>query len=502
MKWPRLRSPVARSSVTSPATLAALRTPVTLATLLTLNACSVGPAYQRPTVDLPSQWREPAVGAPIGANANDNANADANDNANAHAGIWPAADWWRAFGSSKLDELIAQAERNNDDLGGAIARVREADAQARIAGAALLPTLDADVSATHERAPVTGVGPKVYNVFSPALSASYELDFWGKNRALRDAARAAASASRFDQQTVALTVISSVASTYFQALELRDRIAVAQQNLDNGQKILKGFKAEQLAGTATGLDVAQQETTVALLNAAIPPLLQQFRQTVNTLAVLIGKTPEAVDVDMGTLSGLSNPIVISGLPSQLLSRRPDVAEAEQNLIAANADITVARAALFPSIELTASGGYESGALTSLVSPPNRVYAISAGLTQPIFHGGALRGQVAYSHARYTELLTTYHKTVLTAFSNAESALVATRETAEQQKRQQEAVATARRAFDYAQTQMSAGIVNILTVLNTENALFSAQDELAQVNYLRLQALVDLYTALGGGWHQG
>jgi NodT family efflux transporter outer membrane factor (OMF) lipoprotein len=467
-----------------------------------LCACSVGPVYKRPAMDLPSHWHDSADGAPSpapAANANANANANATANADADAGVWPAADWWRAFGSSQLDELIEQAMRNNDDLAGAIARVREADAEARIAGAALLPTLDADVNATRERAQVSGVGPRVYNVFNPALAASYELDFWGKNRGLRDAARAAAAASRFDRQTVALTVISSVASTYFQALELRDRIAVAQQNLENGQKILKGFKAEQFAGTATGLDVAQQETTVALLNAAIPPLLQQFRQTVNTLAVLIGKTPESLDVDAGTLSALSNPAVAPGLPSQLLSRRPDVAEAEQNLIAANADITVARAALFPSIELTAGGGYESGALTSLVSPPNRVYALTAGLTQPIFHGGALRGQVAYSQARYTELLTTYHKTVLTAFSNAESALVAARQTAEQQKRQQEAVATARRAFDFAQTQMSAGIVNILTVLNTENALFSAQDELAQVNYLRLQALVDLYTALGGGW---
>jgi multidrug efflux system outer membrane protein len=342
----------------------------------------------------------------------------------------------------------------------------------------------------------------VFNAFNPELSASYELDFWGKNRALRDAARAAAAASRYDQQTVALTVISSVATTYFQALELRDRIEVAEQNLENGRKILKGFRLEQSAGTATGLDVAQQETTVALLNAAIPPLLQQFRQTVYALAVLIGKTPESVDVNMGTLTELSSPPVVEGLPSLLLSRRPDVAEAEQQLIAANADITVARAALFPDIQLTAGGGYESSALTSLISPPNRVYSIAAGLTQPIFHGGALRGQVDFSKARYTELLTTYHKTVLTAFSNVEGALVAAQQTAEQQKRQQDAVATARRAFEFAQTQMSAGIVNILTVLNTENALFSAQDELVQVNYLRLQSLVDLFTALGGGWHQG
>jgi NodT family efflux transporter outer membrane factor (OMF) lipoprotein len=340
------------------------------------------------------------------------------------------------------------------------------------------------------------------NAFNPELSASYELDFWGKNRGLRDAARAAAVASRYDRQTVALTVISSVATTYFQALELRDRIQVAQQNLENGQKILHGFRLELSAGTATGLDVAQQETTVALLNAALPPLLQQFRQTVYALAVLIGRTPESIDVDMGTLTNLATPTVVEGLPSQLLSRRPDVAAAEQQLIAANADITVARAALFPNIQLTASGGYGSSALTSLVSPPNRVYALTAGLTQPIFHGGALRGQVAFSKARYTELLTTYHKTVLAAFSNVEGALVATQQTAEQQKRQQDAVATAQRAFEFAQIQMSAGTVNILTVLSTENALFSAQDQLVQVNYLHLQALVDLFTALGGGWHQG
>jgi outer membrane protein, multidrug efflux system len=450
-----------------------------------LGGCSVGPVYERPHIALATEWHESAAG-----------------NTGAAASVWPAADWWRGFGSTQLDALIAEAEHSNDDLAGAIARVQEADAQVRIAGAPLLPSLDAGVTATRERGQVSGVGPRVSNVFNPELTASYELDFWGKNRALRDAARAAAAASRYDQQTIALTVISSVATTYFQALELRDRIEVAQQNLANGRKILKGFKAEQSAGTATGLDVAQQDTAVALLNAALPPLLQQFRQTVYALAVLIGKTPESVDVDMGTLTNMPSPAVVEGLPSQLLSRRPDIAEAEQQLIAANADITVARAALFPSIQLTAGGGYESPALTSLVSPPNRVYSIGAGLLQPIFHGGALRGQVAFSKARYTELLTTYHKTVLAAFSNVEGALVAAQQTAEQQKRQQDAVATARRAFEFAQTQMSAGTVNILTVLNTENALFSAQDQLVQVNYLHLQALVDLFTALGGGWQQG
>jgi len=483
-----------------------------------LAGCSVGTPYRRPDIHLPQAWREPVRedpadgstaatsagttstgAAPAGATS-----AGATSGGAASASVWPAADWWRSFGSARLDELIAEAQRSNDDLAGAIARVQEADAQARIAGAPLLPSLDADASATRERANVTGVAGNrsVFNVFNPELTASYELDFWGKNRALRDTARAAAAASRYDRQTVALTVISSVATAYFQALELRDRIQVAQQNFENGRKILHGLMLEQSAGTATGLDVAQQDTAVALLYAAIPPLEEQFRQTVYALAVLIGKTPESVDVDSGTLTELTGPAVIAGLPSQLLSRRPDIASAEQQLIAANADITAARAALFPSINLTASGGYESIMLSSLVNPANRVYAVSAGLTQPIFHGGALRGELAYSRARYAELLTTYHKTVLTAFGNVENALVAARQTAEQRQRQQQAVASARRAYEFAQAQMAAGTVNVLTVLNTENALFSAQDTLVQVQYAHLQALVDLFTALGGGWHEG
>jgi multidrug efflux system outer membrane protein len=263
--------------------------------------------------------------------------------------VWPDRQWWHGFGSSELDELIAEAERSNDDLAGAMARVQEADAQARIAGAPLLPSVDFGADGTRERAQVTGGGPRVYNIFNPQITASYELDFWGKNRALRAAARAAAVASRYDQQTVALTVVSSVAQTYFQVLEFRDRLEVARQNLDNGRKILHGLNVEQSVGTATGLDVAQQETTVALLDAAIPPLLQQYRQSIYALAVLVGRTPESLDIGDGSLTTLSQPTIVSGLPSQLLARRPDVAEAEQQLIAANADITVARAALFPTL---------------------------------------------------------------------------------------------------------------------------------------------------------
>jgi len=443
--------------------------------------CSVGPAYKRPDIPLPAQWQS----APAPATT-----------------AWPQSGWWHGFGSPQLDELVAEAERSSDDLAAAIARVQEADAQARIAGAPLLPSAEFDASATRQRALASGIGPELGNAFYPQISASYMLDFWGKNRALRDSARAAAAASRYDRETVALTVVSSVAATYFQALEYGDRIEVARQNLATGRKILHGLQLEQSAGTATALDVAQQETAVALIDASIPPLEQQFKQTVYALAILVGKAPEAIEVAGGSLRSLSSPDVVAGLPSLLLARRPDVAEAEQQLIAANADIEAARAALFPSIELTAAGGYESTSLASLVEPANRLYSIGAGLTQPIFEGGALRGQIAYSEARYRELLAAYHKTVLTALGNVESALVAARQTADQLERQRAAVAQARRAYEFSRQQMSAGIVNVLTVLNTENSLFTAEDTLVQVEHARLQALVDLFTALGGGWQLG
>jgi NodT family efflux transporter outer membrane factor (OMF) lipoprotein len=463
-----------------------------VASVAALSAC-LGPNYHRPDIPPPGQWHESAADAtpPV-----------AGSNVQSTYSVWPSAGWWHGFGSTRLDELIEEAEHSNDDLLAAMARVEEADAQARIAGAALLPTLDVGATATRERAPVSGVGPEVFNVFNPAFSASYEIDFWGKNRALRDAALAAAAASRYDRETVALTVVTSVATTYFQVLQARDRIQVAEQNLANGDKVLRGLQAEQSAGTANGLDVAQQATAVALLNAALPPLQQQYRQAVYALAVLVGKTPESIDVDTGSLTELTSPSVAPGMPAELLARRPDVAEAEQNLIAANADIRAARAMLFPNITLTANGGYESGALTSLISPMNRIYDLSGNVLQPIFHGGALIGQVKYSKARYRELLSDYHKTVISAFSNVESALVAARQTAAEEDRQRDAVSKAQRAFSFAQIQMQAGVVNVLTVLNTEDALFSAQDTLVQAQYAHLQSLVNLFVALGGGWKQG
>jgi multidrug efflux system outer membrane protein len=454
---------------------------VTLAATLLLAACSLGPRYRRPDIPPPVTWRSAELSV---------------------AAVWPSADWWQGFNSAELNRLIDAAQHTNDDIAAAIARVREADAQARIAGAPLLPALSASGTATRERQlnVVTG-GTTSGNEFSALLGASYEVDFWGKNRAAFDAARLAAAASRFDRVTIELTVMTSVASTYFQAVELHDRLAVAAANLASAQTTLKGLQLEQTVGTVTALDVAQQATTVAVLSAAIPPLQQQLLQTTDALAILVGKPPEEVSITSAKLADLSEPELAPGLPSELLARRPDIAEAEAQLMAANANIAVARASFFPSIDLTASGGYASTALSTVLNPAGRVFALTAGLTQPIFQGGALTGQYAYSKARYAELLAGYHKTVISAFSNVEDALVALQQTALQQQRQSDAVAKARRAYEITQLQFHAGTINILTVLNTETALFTAEDALVQVKYAHLAALISLFNALGGGWQR-
>ena len=446
-----------------------------------LAACSLGPRYHRPDIPPPAAWVTPA---------------------DASAPEWPTRDWWRGFACADLEELIGKAQLANDDLRAAIARVKQADAQRRIAGAPLLPALNLDASATRARAPTPGgAGFMTGNDFSPLLSASYELDFWGKNRAALAAATASARASRYDRTTVELGVMAGVAGTYFQALELRDRLGIAAANLATATRILAGLRSEETAGIATALDVAQQETVVATLNAAIPPLQQQLRQSIDALAILIGSTPEELDVTHGSLDELGEPPVRPGLPSQLLARRPDVAAAEAQLIAANANIAAARAAFLPSISLTASGGYESAALAQLLTPANRVWSLGAGVMQPIFQGGALLGQYQLARGHYEELLADYHKAVISALANVEDALVAVQQTHEQVQRQQQATRTAQRAYEFAEKQMHAGTISVLTLLNTETALFSARDALAQAKYAHLQALLALYQALGGGWQQ-
>ena len=453
-----------------------------------MSACSLGPAFHHPIDPAPRAWVM-TPGPTPGAIAH------------AAAPAWPKPGWWHGFGSEPLDRYIAAAQTHNQDIAAAIAQVHEADADARIAGAPLLPSVALQATASRQKSfsPFSGTTSAAHTEYAPLLTASYELDFWGRNRSLRRAAVAELRASRYNRHAVALTVVTSVALTYFQSLELRDRLRVAQDNWSNAQHVLDDIELEARVGTATALDVAQQAATVAALRAAIPPLRQQLRAAEDALAVLVGSPPQALTVGSGSLVDLKEPPVYPGLPAALLARRPDVAAAESRLRAANANIAAARAAIFPSLTLTGSAGYAGAAAASVFAPADRVYGATATLVQDIFEGGAMRGAYEYSQARYAELLAEYRKSVLTAFANVQDAIAELQQTAVQEKRERTVVKTASLAFDFAQRQMRTGVTNVLVVLNTESALFAAQDTLVQVKYAHLRALVDLYAALGGGW---
>lgn len=445
-----------------------------------LGGCSLGPAYRRPSIPPPTAWRNPQAASMSQA--------------------WPSAGWWSGFHSAELIRLMTTGRAANDDLAAAIARVREAGAQVRISSAPLLPSLGADASGSRQRqiSPATG-GAVLYDDFAAGLSAAYELDFWGENRAIRAAALASVAASRYDRETVELTVMSGIADTYFSALALRDRLRIARADLASAEETLQGLRTDEQVGISTALDVAQQDTVVATVAASIPPLQEQERQQIDSLAILVGQTPQSFAISAPGLARIAAPAVTAGLPSGLLARRPDVASAEAQLIAANADIRAARAAFFPTIDLTASGGYESASLSQLLDPGSRAFSLSAGLTQPIFQGGELRGEYRLSEARYRELLADYHEAVISAFGNVEDSLAAVGDTGEQLARQQIAADKARGAYRMSQDQFHAGTVNILTVLGTETSLFTAEDALAQARLAHLQALVGLFNALGGGW---
>ncbi|HEX4172171.1 MAG TPA: efflux transporter outer membrane subunit, partial [Acetobacteraceae bacterium] len=400
----------------------------------------------------------------------------------------------------------------NFDIQAAIARIRQADAQVRIAGASMLPTVDATGNASWRQVGVTGGGftsgsrsgtttstIDIHNYSLTPFNAAYQVDFWGKNRAGVQAAKASAVFSRFDQQVVALTVVTNVANAWFTALALADRLAVAQRNLADAEQTLAVIRGRLDAGTASALDVAQQESLVAQERAVIPGLRSQLEQELIGLGILIGRPPEAVIVRPGSLDALALPPVAPGLPSALLQRRPDVAEAEAQLVAANFDIKLARAAFFPTIQLTGSYGFANAALNTLFTPGGTAIALAAGFTQPLFDAGVLRGQLEQNKGRYDELLADYRKAVVQSFTDVENGLTAWRFATEQESLQRQAVATAQRAADIARAQMQAGTVDVTTVLTAETTLFSAEDTLYQVRLARFQALLNLYKALGGGW---
>ena len=416
----------------------------------------------------------------------------------------PSVIWWSGFRSKELTDLIEESLTSNLDVAAAVARIIQADAQARVAGAALLPSVNLNASATHSRSSrstsTTSTSPSSErDLFSASLSASYEIDFWGKNRATLRAAEETVAASRFDREVVALTTVVSVANAYFQVLASADRLRVARENLAAASRIYRLIQERLKAGTASALDTAQQESLVNTQRAAIPPLVQALQQNTATLAVLVARPPERLKIHGNTMNRIAIPRVTPGLPSDLLGQRPDIREAEAQLAAANANVYAARAAFFPSITLTGEGGTQSSLLRNLFRPESIFYNVAAGLTQPIFEGGRLTGALDLQKGRQDELLQLYRKAVINGFADVDRALVAVQQTTERERLQREVVASSRRAFEIAERRLREGAVDLVTVLNTQQTLFQAEDTLAQARLARLLAVVSLFQALGGGW---
>ncbi|WP_460142965.1 efflux transporter outer membrane subunit [Pseudomonas sp. S3_B08] len=413
--------------------------------------------------------------------------------------------WWTQFGSPELERLVEQARLGSYDLAAAVARVRQAEASATIAGAPLLPELKAGLNANRQKL-IHGKGYSQLDVspenrsldyYDAELSASYEIDFWGGKRAARDSAVFGVQASEFDRATVELTLLSGVANSYTQTLALREQARIAELNLANAQNVLHLVQTRFDAGSATALELAQQKSLVAEQQRRLPLVQQQAREALISLAALLGQPVQALPLPEQSFAQLHWPDIASGVPSDLLSRRPDIASAEAKLAAAQADVTVARAAMLPKITLTASLG--SGADLAADLLRTTFYNLSSGLTAPIFNNGRLSAERDKAKARQDELLETYRGAIINGFADVEKALSSIRGLDEQRQWQSEELNQAQTAFDIAQSRYQAGAEDLLTVLQTQRTLYAAQDLNVQLRLSRLQASIALYKALGGGW---
>ncbi len=470
------------------------------------------------------------------------------------AGAIPA-DWPRLFGSPELTRLGRATVAGNLDIAAAAARIVQAQAQAEIASAAQLPLLSGnssvqrDFSSSSGRTSLstgvsnttsgtvnaangtagtgttattgTGAGTggtvttgqtvttgattistsrsSVSNLYQLGLTASYEVDFWGRNAYASVAAEQNALASQFSRDTVVLSSVAALVNTYFSLLSAQDRLRIAQNNIASSQDVLEAIRGRLTVGTVTALEVAEQESVVAQQRANLPLLNLQAEQARTQIAILMGRTPESVRVVGGSLDRLRPPVIPAGLPADVLRRRPDIAANEAALRGADANIQSARAAFFPTVTLTGNGGLESTLLRNLLRPESLFGSISAGLTQPLFDGYALQGQLDQARGIRREGLETYRKSIIQALVDVENALLAVRRNTEHERALAAVVAASQRAYDVTKERLKLGTIDIVTVLNTQLTLFGAQDALAVARLARYQSFTSLAQALGGGW---
>jgi NodT family efflux transporter outer membrane factor (OMF) lipoprotein len=423
-------------------------------------------------------------------------------------GVKPPAvsRWWTHFGSPELNSLIEAANFDNLDIAVAVAQLRQAEAQVRITGAALWPALNyGDASSRSQFSGTTTPGvigsTTVRDSYSKVLNASYTLDVWGQNRDALEAAIRNKSASAYQLEVVRLTTYAGAVNAFLTYAANYERAKVARDNMRDAERILGVIRERRGVGTAADLDVAQQKSLLEIQRAAIPPLVQAAENARITLALLLGRPAQSVHLTTRNLRQLRLPAVSPGIPSTLLVRRPDIRSAEEQLLSADANVDVARKAFLPTIALTGQAGFQSALLATLLRPESGIYSIAAGVTQPIFDGDKLRGQLALSVADRQQMLEAYRKSIVQALSDVETALIAIHENAIREQAQRAGVDAARRAFMLSELKLREGTIDLQTLLNTQITLFQAEDTLIQVRLARMQAAAALYQALGGDWEE-
>ena len=464
---------------------AALLGIVTTLGLMMMTGCLMGPKYQRPAVDIPQEYRAPAPQQAAQASSLGN------------------EQWWQVYQDPVLTQLIHTAIAQNYDVRIAAARVLEAQAQVGITRANPLPSANvgADVF-SQQNAKVTSLFP-AYQVNGGELNLSviWNLDFWGKYRRQTEAARAQLLATEWGQRAVISSLVANVATAYFQLRALDSQLEISKSTLASRQQSLQLTRTLESHGGASGLDVSQADQLVYTASETIPDLERQIQQQENVLSVLLGENPQSIPRGRTLTDQPAPRDVPVGLPSELLERRPDIRQVEENMVAANAQIGVAKAAFFPSLSLTGLGGLESNALHSFITQPSETWYGAFNVSQPVFQGGALRSQLRLARANWQEATLTYKQTVQNALEQVSNSLVASQKNREFREQQALLTQAAQQTDQLSEVLYKNGGASYLQVLTSETNYFSAELNLVQAQLNERLALVQLYQALGGGWQQ-
>jgi multidrug efflux system outer membrane protein len=462
---------------------------VALPLLLWVAGCTVGPDDRRPEVPAPAAWRSPTEGI----------------------GSLGDLAWWDVFHDPVLQDLIRTAVAENRDVQVAAARVAEARAQLAAARGAQFPEIDARGSYTNQRfsqksfplsafPATTGVDPQ-QDFYRTSLDLTFEVDLWGRLRRATEAARADLLASEENRRTVLTTLVSDVATGYFDLLELDREAAIARQTVVSRRASVDLLRRRLAVGLTAELDVQRAEAELAAAAAVVPDMERRIAQTENRVSVLLGRNPGPIPRGTALEAQTPAPMVPAGLPSALLDRRPDVRQAEERLVAANARIGEAKAELFPRISLTGMFGVESLALSDLFTGPARVWQVGPTVTAPIFNAGRIAANVRAVESREQQELARYRKTVQQAFREVDDALVFHQKARDIRTEREARVKAARRALALATLRFESGLAGYLDVLDAERQLFAAELDRAQATRDQLTAVVQVYKALGGGWER-